>query len=327
MTTEPLTQTKTGTKTNEDNRFIKNVPSVATVMRRALIICCLLVLIGFTGTGNVSARQAEDSGSGPLFGGQWTWANNSSSQTSELSSLPAIAEDYTATWCTNCVKVEDVLQDLDDEGTIKKYHFHRNNDHEDPFGSNNTEEHYKQRYGTGAPPIVVFNGTVKQIGSSPNSDSLETDYRTIVSQSLALTGNTTFTWTEQGNNSGIVSWAIDIDLTQYDDYEMSVNAWIVEDSAEFKEGSNGKEIYPNIVKKIINLGSEKIGTSSIDIPEAFDGDDLQIHLMYHFTPLDNYEGDNTIDNSEDDEKDDSLPSISAITSIMIVISAAIIRKS
>ena len=302
------------------------MPSVATDMRRALMVCCLLILIGFTGTGNVSAKQAEDSGSGPLFGGQWTWANNSSSQTSDLDSLPAIAEDYTATWCTNCVKVEDVLQDLDDEGIVQKYHFHRNNDHEDPFGSENTEDHYKQRYGSGAPPIVVFNGTVKQIGSIPNSDSLETDYRTIVSQSLTLVGNTTFTWTALGNNSGTVSWAIDTDLTRFGEYNMSVNAWIVESSAEFKQGSNGKEIYPNIVKKIINLGSEKIGTSSIDLPEAFDGDDLQIHLMYHFTPIDN-SADEPINDSEQENKGDSLPSLSAITSIMVVLFAALIRKS
>ncbi len=302
------------------------MPSVAIGMRRALLVCCLLILIGFTGPSSVSAKQAEDSGSGPLFGGQWTWVNNSSFQSSDLDSLPAIAEDYTATWCTNCVKVEDVLQDLDDEGIVQKYHFHRNNDHEDPFGSNNTEDHYKQRYGSGAPPIVVFNGTVKQIGSLPNSDSLETDYREIVNQSLGIDGNSTFTWNPQGNNSGIISWAIETDFTRFDDYVMSVNAWIVEDSAEFKEGSNGKEIYPNIVKKIINLGSESMGTSSVEIPEAFDGDDLQIHLMYHFTLIDN-SVDEPTDNSEQDDKDDSLPSISAITSIMVVLFAAMARKS
>ncbi len=302
------------------------MPSVALNMRRVLLVCCLLILIGFTGTGNVSAKQAEDSGSGPLFGGQWTWANNSSYRFSDLDSLPAIAEDYTATWCTNCVKVEDVLQDLDDEGTIQKYHFHRNNDHEDPFGSDNTEAHYKQRYGTGAPPIVVFNGTVKQIGSLPNSDSLESDYRTIISQSLQLEGNTSLTWTVEGNNSGMISWAINTDLTRFGEYNMSVNAWIVESSAEFKEGSNGKEVYPNIVKKIINLGSEKVGSTSIELPDAFDGDDLQIHLMYHFTPIDN-SADETTSDSEDDGNDDSLPSISAITSIMILICAAMVRKS
>ena len=116
---------------DEQNRFIKNVACPATDMRRVMLVCCLLILVGFSGTGNVSARPAEDSGSGPLFGGQWSWVNNSSYQNSDLNSLPAIAEDYTATWCTNCVKVESALQELDDEGILQKYHFHRNNDHED----------------------------------------------------------------------------------------------------------------------------------------------------------------------------------------------------
>ena len=69
-----------------------------------------------------------------------------------------------------------------------------------------------------------------------------------------------------------------------------------------------------------------MGTSSVEIPEAFDGNDLQIHLMYHFTLIDN-SVDEPTDNSEQDDKDDSLPSISAITSIMVVLFAAMTRKS
>jgi len=300
------------------------VACIAAYMRRAILVCCLLILVGFTGTGSVTAKPIEDSGSGPLFGGQWAWANNSSSQNSDLGLLPAIAEDYTATWCTNCVKVESALQELDDEGILQKYHFHRNNDHEDPFGSNNTEDHFKQRYGTGAPPIVVINGVIKKIGSIPDSESLKSDYQAMANQSLGLSGNSTFTWTSQNNGSGVISWAIETDLTRFDDYEMSVNAWIVEGFAEFKEGSNGKEIYPNIVRKIINLGSEKIGSSNIDLPAAFDGDDLQIHLMYHFTQIDN-----SIEEPVDDspEEDDALPNISVLASIIVLIFAALVRKS
>ena len=297
----------------------------ATDMRRVMLVCCLLILVGFSGTGNVSARPAEDSGSGPLFGGQWSWVNNSSYQNSDLNSLPAIAEDYTATWCTNCVKVESALQELDDEGILQKYHFHRNNDHEDPFGSDNTEDHFKQRYNTGAPPIVVMNGTIKKIGSIPDSDSLKTDYHTMANQTLGLSGNSTFTWAPQGNNSGIISWAIETDLSRYEGYEMSVNAWVVEESAEFREGSNGKEIYPNIVREIINLGSEKVGSSNIDIPVAFDGNDLQIHLMYHFAQMENSVDEPVDDSSEVKER--ALPNISALASLIVVIFAAMIRKS
>ena len=40
-------------------------------MRRVIVVCCLLVMISFTGTSGVAAKQAEDTSAGPLFGGQW----------------------------------------------------------------------------------------------------------------------------------------------------------------------------------------------------------------------------------------------------------------
>lgn len=292
-------------------------------MRRVMIVCCLLVMISFTGTNGVAAREAEDTDAGPLFGGQWAWANNTSSQTTTLDSLPSIAEDYTATWCTSCVKVEHVLQDMEDDGSIQKYHFHRANDHEDPFGSNNTEQYFDERYDARVPPIVIFNGTQKQVGSTPNSDSLEEDYRTLISQSLNLgEGNTTFSWASQGSNSGVASWSLDLDMTQFENYEMSVNIWLVEDSAEFLEGSNGEEIYPSIVSKIIDVGNSTTGTATIEIPTPYDGDDMQIHLMYLLTPI-------TTDieaGSPGEEDSSSLPSISLLASISCILIAACVLK-
>ena len=293
-------------------------------MRRVMIVCCLLVMISFTGTEGVAAREAEDTNAGPLFGGQWVWANNSSSQTTTLGSLPSIAEDYTATWCTSCVKVEHVLQDMEDDGSIQKYHFHRASDHEDPFGSDNTEQYFDKRYDAGAPPIVIFNGTQKQIGSTPNGESLEEDYRTLISQSLNLgDGNTTFSWASQGNNSGVASWALDLDMTQFENYEMSVNIWFVEDSAEFLEGSNGEENYPSIVSKIVDVGSSSTGTATIEIPNSYDGDDMQVHLMYLFTPIPT-----EIESGDQGDENDSssLPSISLIASISCILVAASILK-
>ena len=294
-------------------------------MRRVIVVCCLLVLISFTGTSGVSAKAPEDTDAGAIFGGQWAWANNTSSQTSTLNSLPAIAEDYTATWCTNCVKVEHALEDLQDTGEIQKYHFHRANDHEDPFGSNNTEEHFSSRYNAGAPPIVVFNGTQKQIGSTPNGDSLEDDYRSLISQSLNLgSGNTTLSWASQDGRTGIVSWAIDLDMAQFEEYDMSVNIWFVEASAEFSEGSNGEEIYPSIVTEIVEVGNKETGTATVSIPDAYDGDDMQVHLMYHFTPIETTQDTGSEDKGEDDDSS-SLSSISAIVSLSCIIAAAIFK--
>ena len=294
-------------------------------MRRVIVVCCLLVMISFTGTSGVAAKQAEDTSAGPLFGGQWSWTNNTSSQTTALETLPSIAEDYTATWCTNCVKVEHVLETLEDDGSIQKYHFHRANDHEDPFGSNNTEQHFDDRYNAGAPPIVVFNGTQKQAGSTPNSESLEGDYRALISQSLNLgNGSTTFSWAPQGNNTGTVSWSVGLNMTQFEGYDMSVNVWFVEASAEFSEGSNGEEIYPSIVTKIVEVGTTTTGTSTIDIPNSYDGEDMQVHLMYQFTPIKVDEESGGDDG--DDEESSSLPSISVIASLSCIIAAAALLR-
>ena len=294
-------------------------------MRRVIVVSCLLVLISFTGTSGVAAKAPEDTDAGPLFGGQWAWANNTSSQTSTLNSLPAVAEDYTATWCTNCVKVEHTLEDLQDSGEIQKYHFHRANDHEDPFGSNNTEQHFSSRYTAGAPPIVVFNGTQKQIGSTPNGDSLQEDYRTLIGQSLNLgNGNTTLSWTSQDGGTGIVSWSVDLDMTQFEEYDMSVNIWFVEAAAEFSEGSNGEGTYPSIVTEIVEVGNVATGTATVSIPTAYDGDDMQVHLMYHFTPIETTQDTGSEDKGEDDDSS-SLSSISAIVSLSCIIAAAIFK--
>jgi hypothetical protein len=212
---------------------------------------------------------------------------------------------------------------MEDDGSIQKYHFHRANDHEDPFGSNNTEQYFDERYDARVPPIVIFNGTQKQVGSTPNSDSLEEDYRTLISQSLNLgEGNTTFSWASQGSNSGVASWSLDLDMTQFENYEMSVNIWLVEDSAEFLEGSNGEEIYPSIVSKIIDVGNSTTGTATIEIPTPYDGDDMQVHLMYLLTPI-------TTDieaGSPGEEDSSSLPSISLLASISCILIAACVLK-
>lgn len=307
------------------NRLFQISVPLALYMRRVVVVCCLLVLISFTGTSGVSAKAPEDTGAGPLFGGQWAWTNNTSSQTTTLDSLPSIAEDYTATWCTNCVKVEHVLEDLENNGEIKKYHFHRANDHEDPFGSDNTEQHFDSRYNAGAPPIVVFNGTQKQIGSTANGDSLEDDYRSLIGQSLNLgSGNTTLSWSSQDGQTGVVSWSAELNMEQFEEYEMSVNVWFVEASAEFTEGSNGEEIYPSIVTKIVEVGNKSSGTATVSIPNSYDGDDMQVHLMYHFTPIETSQDTGLEDTSEDSDSS-SLPSISVVISLSCIIAAAIFK--
>jgi hypothetical protein len=107
-------------------------------------------------------------------------------------------------------------------------------------------------------------------------------------------------------------------MTPFSQYEMTVNAWIVETSAEFSDGSNGEGTYPSIVRDIINLGNKSVGTANINLPTAFDGDDLEIHLMYHFTPI-------IIDDASigGDEDSKGLPGVSLIASFSVIMAAAV----
>jgi hypothetical protein len=88
-----------------------------------------------------------------------------------------------------------------------------------------------------------------------------------------------------------VSWAL---LTQgappegMSNVQVSVDVWVVEDTANFPDGSNGEEDYPHIVRDIITLdtqgwdadGVTSAGTMDISLPAAFDGDDLSLYLVY-----------------------------------------------
>jgi len=243
----------------------------------------LLAILPFTSSGGPTIEVD----SGAIFGGQWAQANMSATSTQNLSELPAIVEDYTATWCENCLEVEHALDTIEPYGLIQQYQFHRSiGETQDPFGTEVLDERWEERYGLRQPPTVVFNGTLKKVGSVPEFDSLEEDYSSLANQSLNLgMGSTTMTWTPTSDLTGTIAWSLTIEDSVTADARMNVSVWIVEASAEFEEGSNGKGIYPHIVREIIDLGSQSNGTQSIELPQPFDGDDLQIHLMYSLTPI------------------------------------------
>ena len=228
------------------------------------------------------AKPAVETSNGPVFGGQHTDANNQSNQTAKISLLPAVAEDFTATWCTNCVKVEHALDELEVEGLLQKYEFHVNPDlDESGFGSVDITQHLDARYGAESPPLVAINGTIKKHGSLPESDSLVNDYRNMMQNPLDLgDASSSFIWTPSTDNIGVITWNLDADLSAYPEATLSVNAWIVEQSAEFDGGSNGQGTYFDLVRQITDLGSDPQGTANITIPTPHDGDDLEVHLVY-----------------------------------------------
>ena len=178
--------------------------------------------------------------------------------------------------------VEHALDDVASEIPINLYNFHRSiGETQDPFGTDVLDHRWESRYGQRAPPTVIFNGSQKQVGSVSNGDTLQDDYTALAQLDLSLgLGSSSFTWTATGQGSGSVSWNLSIDNSQFSESVISVNLWIIEASAHFEEGTNGLENYPNIVREIQSLGNSTSGTAQITLPDAFDGNDLSVHLIY-----------------------------------------------
>ena len=86
-------------------------------MRRvALLLAALLVLLPL----NVQAGTPVAVDDGAVFGSHGGAVTSANTSAISLDDLNPVLEDYTATWCTNCVDVEHALEDLVAErgGTI-----------------------------------------------------------------------------------------------------------------------------------------------------------------------------------------------------------------
>ena len=271
---------------------------------------------------------------GAVFGGAHVNANESGNFSMAFSEMPAIVEDYTATWCENCVDVEHALNDVEETNNMQQYHFHRFiGESEDPLGSEEGDERWEDRYQMRLPPTVVFNGTIKQSGSVPASESLQTDYNENLANSLQIgVESSSLTYSIQANNTNpVVTWNLVIDSsTLPDNSSVKSMIWVVEKLAHFPEGSNGKEYYHDSVRMVVDLGSALSGTKEITLPDAFDGDDLEIHLIHEVvlpepeTP--SIPGDGQDDVVDDDEDESSLSSIGVLPALAAIGLSALTKK-
>lgn len=295
-------------------------------VRAACII--LILLISIVPSSNAGAPEELDE-VGFVFGGVHIDANNSGNATMALSDLPAIVEDYTATWCTNCVKVEHALNDVEETNNMQQYHFHRFiGESEDPLGCQEGDDRWIERYDQRLPPTVVFNGTIRQVGSVPAGDSLQDDYNANLQNPLSLgQGTSTLGWVASTNDSSaIATWNLVMDTdTIPEGATVMSSIWVVEHLAYFPDGSNGEEYYHESVRAIIELGESMSGSMEVTLPAAYDGDDLEIHLIHEVvlpepvdedpvTPADPVE--------EEDDEDSGLPSISFIAVLSVIMVAA-----
>ena len=289
---------------------------------RVLLITLILFLSPMTNSQAGSPQTLE--GVGAVFGGMHVDANSSGNATSTFSNLPAIVEDYTATWCTNCVSVEKALKDIESENNMQTYHFHRFiGENEDPLGSQEGDDRWIERYDQRIPPTAVFNGTIRQIGSVPDSESLQDDYNQNLANPLDLgEGSSSLGWAVSNGSNPVVTWNLVVDMANFPEgSEIESSLWIVEKLAYFPDGGNEEEYYNKSVRGIVKLGSATTGTMEVTMPTAYDGDDLQVHLIHEVILPQPEESEEEPQVSDDD---DSLPSIGLVAIIGITMFAAAI---
>ena len=296
-------------------------------MRVKVILIALILGVSMLPSSQAgSPENLEDVGW--VFGGVYLDANESGNSTSSLSELPAIVEDYTATWCTNCVTVEDALNDIAENNNMKTYHFHRFiNENEDPLGSQEGDDRWINRYDQRLPPTVIFNGTIRQIGSIPDGDSLQDDYNKNLESSINLgVGSSSLGWVISNNSNPIATWNLAVDMSNFpQDSEIKSYLWVVEEVAYFPDGGNEEEYYHKSVRTIIDLGNATTGSLEVTLPAAYDGDDLQVHLI-HEVVLPEPDGETPEEPSEEDtedEDDSSLPSLGLVAVVAMTMFAAV----
>lgn len=292
-----------------------------SAMRNALAAAICLLLSTTMMIPSAGALPASEVDNGMLFGGQWSPTGNATTVNDNLSDLNAVVEVFTATWCENCVDVEHALDDVQSNGLLQQYHIHRAiGETQDPFGTEDLDYRWRNKYGASSPPAVVFNGTMKKIGSVADEGTLENEFSNLARMDLGLgSGSSSFAWTPTSSTAGTVSWALDLEAYHLDNATLNVTAWIVEAAADFEDGSNGLGTYPHIVHDIQVLGHELNGTATVNIPTAHDGDDLQVHLLYEVIP--NEPEPEPVVNTDDDENEDT-PALSVLSTVLVLTLAA-----
>lgn len=262
--------------------------------------------------------------SGAIFGGASLAANASGAVELSFEQLPAIAEDFTATWCGNCVPVEHALQDAADEVGAVILHIHRNPDSEDPFGIIEANEWWTRRYESPMPPTVISNGMTKQEGSVAHGESLEVDFKTSLRDKPDIgSGDSQFIWALGENGTGVFSWSLQANpaYQTFVDAE-AVNNWlfVVEDVIAFEEGSNEAGEYPHVVRMLVDLGTEWEGQVNVTLPLAWDGDDLHLVLIHEIINPPDQGCCNISDH------DNAIPAPGIVFAIAIIFTSAIYRK-
>ena len=294
--------------------------SIALVLS-AIMIACLIP--------TASAAEVEELDSGLLLGGLHGLANESIVVNSSFSDLPAIVEDYTATWCSNCVDVEEAMEEVALSVNMQIYAVHRNiYDPEDPLGTESVDQWFRDRYGAFTPwkpPLAGFNGLYAISGSKPVGDTLVDDYTDLAQRpNDAGTGSMSMTWASTGSNTGTIAWTFEHSSEKV--YNVSV--WMVETMAYYPDGTNNQQYYPHVLREIIDVGlvnstGFSSGTMDITYADAFDENDLEVHLVFeeYIEPV-------IIEETPQSDSDtEDAPFLSTPLTVLALLIVAVRRKS
>ena len=254
-----------------------------------------------------------------------------------------VVEVYTATWCINCVDSEHALMDaLENESATVLVHHRNISETEDPFGTLEGDERWIELYGetsnestrmARAPPSVVFDGSRMKIGSTADGDSLESDYAEMFADKHEYRSwdiDSEFTWTGD-NRSGMFAWKMDAVPESQGPTGLTLThrLMVVEHSAYFPEGGNGLEYYEDVVRTVIDLeateqsdGTEWGGEMALNLPIAWDGDDLSLVLVHEWTLPE----DDSSDGDRGDEDKGLLSGFLAPIGIIAMGAAALTRR-
>lgn len=254
-----------------------------------------------------------------------------------------VVEVYTATWCINCVDSEHALMDaLENESATVLVHHRNISETEDPFGTLEGDERWIELYGetsnestrmARAPPSVVFDGSRMKIGSTADGDSLESDYAEMFADKHEYRSwdiDSEFTWTGD-NRSGMFAWKMDAvpESQSTSGLTWTHRLMVVEHSAYFPEGGNGLEYYEDVVRTVIDLeateqsdGTALGGEVALNLPVAWDGDDLSLVLVHEWTLPE----DDSSDGDRGDEDKGLLSGFLAPIGIIAMGAAALTRR-
>ncbi len=259
-------------------------------------IALVLILVLLTPAPGQATEAVDLSESRGIVGGlviDLGLGEQDTSVSAQAEDLPRVVEVYTATWCANCVGAEHALDEaIEGENAVVLSHHRSIGEVEDPFGTQDGDWRWEDLYGSAsqevtglmrAAPTMVFDGCRVKVGTSPSGDSLQTDYEELLALPMPDSGaeSSTLTWTGN-NNSGTVGWGFSFAPAETTSWVHRL--MVVEAVANFPEGSNGLEDYTTVVREVVTLNGDD-GSMALELPAAWDGDDLYLVLLHEWTTV------------------------------------------